>query len=483
MVILVLPMLSNRTLNADSNYVIMREVIPQMIRLRPDMLFDILWPSNSSDWHYYADGFFDHPNIRRTPLYIDSNKMRQVASFDARAWQQLLGFKDGYYDVVWNNAPEVGDTIKYFEPRFVPNAQPQVVNFHHYVLHDSLNYPVRRTYEHLMVRQVSAALTVDVNIVNSEHCKAMLLDNAVEYLSDQSVAKLIDSIEMIPYGTLDIGRFDFNDGLAQPRHERFTFAYNHRLQDYKQWRTTFEQFNLLWERHPDAFRVQVHGAIAADRISLVTRYPFVEVVDTPGHDDYLRALSRCHANVIHSVHETFCIAAVESMAFGQVLIAPDAVTFPEITGSADNGYPYLFHSEKESLSMMERALTDEDHRDKWGRVVASHVRKEYNSTATAMRLIELFDRLGTETLVLPTLKRTTEWARLIDRSDVWDINDLRQKAYAAMTDQGTHLAAGQSFPSVKIKRLANELGFADEWGSGGKLTLRRSEVTDGDPGE
>lgn len=469
MLVLIVPMLSVKNLNADSNYVIMRQVVPEILAQRPDWLIDILWPANSSDWTYYKDGFFDHPNIRRTPAYIDSNKMRQVSSFEARFWNEMLGFKGGYHDLIWNNSVEFGDSLKFFEPRFAPNAQTFVVNFHHYVLHDSLSYPVRKTYEHLMVRQVAAALNVDINVVNSDHCREMLLDNAREFLAPAMVDRLDASVEKISYGTLDVAHME---SLRRPRHPTFTFAYNHRLQNYKQWQTTFEMFDKLWELRQGQFKVQVHGSIASDKISQVAKKPYTYIVETPNHDDYLIELSKCHANVTHSVHETFCISAIESMAFAQVLVAPKGVTFPEITGAnAGNGYPYLFRETKDALGMALDLIDNLEHVEQWGKVAQDHVLSTYNRTVTAERIIDLFERTVGSQNVLESLRRPDEWRKLIGARPDWELNDLRQRAYAAITDKGTHLAAGQSFPAVKIKRLANELGYRDTWGKDGKLHL------------
>lgn len=469
MMILVLPMLSAREINADSNYVILRQVIPRIVARNPDWHFVILWPSNNADWQYFDDGFFRSKNVSRHPMHFDPNKMIQVVSFDPRAWEKLIDYKRGIWDVVWINSVERGGLVKGYEHHFSPSAMPVVVNFHHYVLHKSLNYPVK-TYEHVVLAQLAGALCVPTNVVNSEHCRAMLLDNAREYLSVAQASRVEKSIQKISYGTLT----DDDLKLQQPRHDVFTFAFNHRLQDYKQWRKTFELFDMLWSIKRGKFAVQVHASIASDHIGDIASRPYVRVVHAPTREDYIRSLSKCHANVTNSLHETFGIAAVESMAFGQVLVAPNGVTFPEITGrSAGNSYPFLFDSEDAQFKMMS-ALVGDRTLDTWGAVARDHVLEHYSAAVTARNVSSLFASLAHKD-VLSGLKRRREWEALIGSRPRWNIDELRMKAYGSANDAGGNLAADQSFPVIKIKRLANELGYVDDY-AGGILSVRKGET-------
>lgn len=461
MMILVLPMFSAREINADSNYVILRQVIPRIVAQNPDWHFVILWPSNNADWQYYDDGFFRSANVSRHPMHLDANKMIQVVSFDTRAWESLIDYKRGIWDVIWVNSVERGGLIKGFEHHYHASASPEVVNFHHYVLHESLNYPVRKVYEHVMLAQLTGALTVPTNIVNSDHCRSMLLDNARIFLSNEQVARLDRTIQKIAYGTISEDEMRH----VEKRHPLFTFAFNHRLQDYKQWRKTFELFDLLWAAKPKKFAVQVHSSIAQDHIGEVAARPYVKVVHAPTRADYLRMLSMCHANVTNTLHETFCIAAVESMAFGQVLIAPNGVVFPEITGRSGNRYPFLFDGDDAQFKMMSHVIDDYASASEHAGRARVHVLANYTAEQTARNISALFASLAHKD-VLSTLKRAREWKALVTSRPRWSIDELRTKAYGSASDSGSHLAADQSFPVVKIKRLANEMGYRDEYVAG-----------------
>lgn len=468
MMILVLPMLSAREINADSNYVILRQVIPRIVARNPDWHFVILWPSNNADWQYFDDGFFRSPNVSRYPMHFDPNKMIQVVSFDPRAWEKLIDYKRGIWDVIWVNSVERGGLIKGYEHHFASSAMPVIVNFHHYVLHKSLNYPVK-TYEHVILAQLAGALCVPTNVVNSEHCTSMLMDNAREYLSVAQATRLERSLQKISYGTLT----DADLALQQPRHDVFTFAFNHRLQDYKQWRKTFQMFDLLWAAKRGKFAVQLHSSIASDHIGDVASRPYVRVVHAPTREDYMRSLSKCHANVTNSLHETFGVAAIESMAFGQALVAPSGVTFPEITGrAAGNGYGLLFQNEDQQYATMTALVDYPEMWQKHGAIAQKHVLAHYTADETSRNVSALFAALSHKD-VLSGLKRRREWEALIGSRPRWSIDELRMKAYGSANDAGGNLAADQSFPVIKIKRLANEMGYLDDY-AGGTLSVRKA---------
>jgi len=77
-------------------------------------------------------------------------------------------------------------------------------------------------------------------------------------------------------------------------------------------------------------------------------------VGDPDQRKYIQNLAVPGLNVINSLHETFCISMQDSIALGQLMVAPNAVTFPELV---PDGYPFLFKDEKEQVAMLDHILS------------------------------------------------------------------------------------------------------------------------------
>ena len=463
MIILVNPMLSRVAINADSCYNVIRQFITRAHEERPDVLFDVMWPTNGKDWKYFRDGLFDLPRVRRIPYRFHAGKMKQVVTYDPFQMEQFFDYKVPY-DIIWNHVPELGDLFKHHVPSYNASGKSVVVNAHHYVVHDSLPYPVEKDQPHIMLHQLTGSFGVDANVFDSKHCRAMFFDNAQKYVSERVRANLESTSTDIPHGVLDNDEFDRLD-LRTIRHRdaTFTFAYNHRLQAYKNYHTTFDVFDTLYGEGLK-FRVVVFGMPdAIEHFSSLAKKPYVETFVSETRDAYLKKLATCHANMLNSQHETFCISAVESMAMGQLLIAPNSVTFPEITGktSTNPAYPLLFESVAEQLAMCRALIGPEHKHGEWGAMLHEHVWETYNTHRWVGEYLTLFDRLSNQFDVLSALKPTSApIARLIASRDRWDFQDLRKTLYSAKLGV-KRMVGDQSFPSNRIKRLAHQLGFDD----------------------
>lgn len=460
-------MFSRVAINADSCYNVIRQFVTRCHEMRDDVLFDIMWPTNGKDWKYFRDGLFDLPRVRRIPYRFHAGKMKQVVTYDPFQMEQFFDYKVPY-DIIWNHVPEVGDLLKHHVPSYNASGKSVVVNAHHYVVHDSLPYPVEKDQPHIMLHQLTGSYGVDANVFDSEHCQKMFFDNAEKYLSVDVQKKISESITNIPHGILDDDEFD-RLGITDITHERvshehvFTFAYNHRLQAYKNYHTTFDVFDKLHAEN-FKFRVVVFGMPdAIEHFSSVAKRPYVEMFVSETRDAYLKKLATCDANMLNSQHETFCISAVESMAMAQLLIAPDSVTFPEITGKTTQenaAYPYLFDSVDDQLEICRIILRD-DHLRGWEVRLYDHVWESYNTRKWVIDYLDLFDRLTNQFDVVSALKPTSApIAQLIASRDRWDFQDLRKTLYSAKLGV-KRMVGDQSFPSNRIKRLAHQLGFDD----------------------
>lgn len=160
---------------------------------------------------------------------------------------------------------------------------------------------------------------------------------------------------------------------------------------------------------------------------------------------------------IRDVYETFCIASAEAMALGQPLIAPNAITFPEITGLAETKYPYLFSNVTEQKEMTRKLLTDHGERKRWGKTLSDYVRKSFNSTLWAQRYAKLFEEL-TECSFDTTPKDALDMLNgIIQQCDGQPFDELRKKVWAGRVD-GRQPFSNQSMNLTRLLRMLRYVG-------------------------
>lgn len=446
--ILVYPMYSKQELNADSNYVVVSSLLRQMAITRPSWQWVVVFPDDKSGYKYEDDGFFSLPNVFRVPLRISPRKMANAISFDG-AWGDALLRKMGF-DLVWCNLVEVADKIKNCGTSVYEDVgRPVVVAAHNYMMHKTLPYPWD-SLEAVAFQQLAGALFSDWNIFDSKWCEQMFHETASLYLHDSVRESIRQKSSLIHYGTLD--------PAWKPResqNEIPVIAYNHRLQGYKNWRETFE---LLAELYSEGVRFKVrYMNNTAENTSIVAKYPFVEVALSATHDEYIERLKGCDLNVSNSQHETFCIAAVESMALGQPFVGPDTMTFPEITGRDEIGYPFLFHSRDEQKVMVRRLLTEPELRQEWGQKVSAYVQANFSRPIWAERYAQQFEVL-TDRLRLGSPDDVLEFAAMMLRK----AGRLPIREYYNLIRDvnvnGRIPISNQSFPITKVMRMVRHVG-------------------------
>jgi len=388
MQVLVQPMYSKQELNADSTYVLYTQFTQAVHQIRPDWHFVIIFPDAKSGYKYQEDGFFDLPYVTRIPQRISPRKMANAVSFDG-IWYDHLMRQIGF-DVVWCNLVEAAGSIAYSGQGVWQGTdlkvRPAVVAAHNYVIHDSLQG--NEGQRHIMWAQMLGGYHCDMNIHNSKYTEWMFEDNCRKYLSADSLDYIRSKSRIIYLGPLDKSKFP----LMKPGNEVPIIAYNHRLQGFKRYKETFALLNELYE---DGVKFKLrYMNNTSEHISAIKSYPFVETRMCPTREEYLKELSECDLNVTNSSYETFCISAIESMGFGQPIVAPDGITFSEITGKDGNGYPFLFNSPEEQKWHLRKLLTDPELRIKWGKKVREYVLREFDWSHWATQYVDLFEELN-----------------------------------------------------------------------------------------
>ena len=110
MIIYVNPMWSMQTINSDSNYVFLTEVIRKFIDKYPNYYFIMPFPV-STGFRYYDDGFFRSQNILRIPIKLPLGKRQNNMHFDSNFVSKI--YENFGVFVVWNQIPEIAPQLKY----------------------------------------------------------------------------------------------------------------------------------------------------------------------------------------------------------------------------------------------------------------------------------------------------------------------------------------------------------------------------------
>lgn len=467
MIILLVPMHSKKQINGDSNYVLYTTLIEAIGRQRPDWHFFVLFPDSTSEYKYTDDGFFRRRNVTRIPIHLSPRKQANAVTFDGRWWDIL--FRDRAFNLVWNFLPEIsGQISRAGASSYLASGRPSVVASHNYTMHWTLPYQWE-SLEVIAAAQAMGSVLADWNVVNSEHTAMMLNDLQNEWLNASTIKAAQEKQSLIYYGPATEAMSYRANENAEP-----TIAYNHRLQNYKNWRVTFELLKELWDEGL-RFRVK-YLSNTAKNSSDVAVYPFTDITLNETRAEYLADLALCDLNVINSQYETFCISAIESMAYGQVLVAPNGTTFPEIVGQKETKYPYLFDSLAEQKAMLKDLLTSAALRHTWGKIVSDHTHKHFSDDRWAADHISLFERLEAERNTV--LKEFDEgngeacretWRTLKPLDPLGPtLKELATAFYRIRREDGRKPFGSQSMPMPRTLRAVQALG--------GKATVLKGEI-------
>lgn len=374
-------MVSQQTINADSNWAYLKSMVEGLNhaaeqRGEQDRLLFHIWMPHNDNLRYEPDGFSNrHSNVKITPMPMPSRKNLQSKDFNAeRIYQETV--KQGI-SVYWNNIPEIGAELSYLLANYWATGDmtpgPFTLTYNHYTIHDTLPYAVYG-YNDLRIKEVLGNYLSDMAVFNSAHNERMLRDNAAEF----GLTHWIDDIERrnalvhIPIPVLgdelrpfveDVSNgYEWHDSDAAFPYDRNgdpdtdgpMFYYNHRLQAYKHWRDTFDLLDSFWKSGHKNFRVNLSYGDGDNSKRVKSDYPFIRLKRTHTHEDYYDALRVPHFNTLNTTHETFCIAIVESALLGGIPIVPDRVTFPDIF---PDDYTFMFSDGDEQHELIHNALT------------------------------------------------------------------------------------------------------------------------------
>lgn len=430
--VLIYPMLSVDVLNADSNYIIIKQLCNELLKTGRYNFF-LLVDANRK---YVKDDLNSLVKILKIPM--PKSKKHQVVHFNSNIFRQI--FKKYSFDIIWNNVVEQGHHLRYFQDTIVDDFRPKVFNYHHYVIHRSLERVTSYLpCLHILYDQLVGSLGADMNFFHTKYCYDMLIEEANDVLNSDKISLLKEKSQ------ISLGGY-CNEIEQGQKYEKFTFIYNHRLDGYKNWKDTFAIFDQLHSEGLD-FQV-VLTAGDKDNINTINKKPYTIVKSFTKHQDYLKELSKCHSNVINSRHETFCISIAESIMNDQVVVLPNRCTFPELVGE---DYPYLFDTMDQQIAIMRKLIKD-------GTKEYKHNTKPLLKLSNhAGNIHKYFTQLGTKSKqnIFDSIKKQASKNKIVEYLEHHKEIDLTNfKNYVFKLGY-----ASQSFPNGKLKQLLNEFGY------------------------
>lgn len=365
-------------LNADSNYAYLRRVLPVMSKLSPHTLFLVFFPDPSygkDRWVYYDDG-------------MQTDKIRFISwPYDTAMRSSVLGFDAARFGVIenacapslyWVHQVEMAGALKGgYRESFSVSGQPGIISQHHYIIHESLPYPVT-SMESRRLYQMSGTIASDIIVYNSRHARNMAHDSFSHYLNNEKMRFIEKNSITLPFGLVKD-----TDPIAPLASEsnRPIFIYNHRFEAYKRPDVTFGVLNSLRNCYDfEVWASQAQGQPTG-------RWSIDKFIGSASRDTYLERIAVPAINTINSVHETFCISVLDSIAAGHLVVLPRAVTFPELV---PENYPFLFDTVNEQQCMLSRILDrwPLDYNE-WRERLQLYARTHHEITAYASQYLDL----------------------------------------------------------------------------------------------
>lgn len=391
-------------MNADSSYAYLRMVVPELAQIAPGTLFIVFFPDphyGADTWRYVNDGF-QTDRIKFVPWPYDSAMRSSVLGFDPVRFKQI---EEKYCPTVyWLLQPEMGAFLDGgYKGSFSIINRPTLVAQHHYVIHKSLPYPLDGLFARRWL-QTGGSLCADAVIYNSDHTATMAREAFADLLSPQACADIAAKAATFKFA-LVADDHPRAPAIAPPDNQP-VIVYNHRFEAYKLPDTTFGVLRNLRDKGHQfpIWASQTVGQMTAD-------YPIDKSVYAASRQEYLAGICVPGINTLNSVHETFCIAALDSIAIGQLLVAPDAVTFPELVPP---NYPFLFKTVAEQEQILEHILaTWPLEYDRWAEPLQTWARANFGIAPYATKYRDLFARLEAERFGRPVKDNT---AATLDRA-------------------------------------------------------------------
>ena len=322
-----------KDLEKDSYVVVLRNVIKELNKVRDDIHWTILSPTEVKSLIF--------PNTTQLPIELPSYPNAMRTHFNHKQLLKTIDWKKNDYDIVYSHLPE--HTLQ-LSNMFVneTNINPKFIGYCHWY-----EVPENTAYaKSMLMHNIAGTLEMEECGVNTKWLKDLIIEKS-KLIYTKDVTDRLEKIIRPHY----LGVDDISTGH---KHKPKTILFNHRDNEYTGYTWFVKQMDSLWEKRQD---FQVYTTLTdLDR-------PYAERVKLHSRDDYLNFVRSMHMGVgCFQKYSAWSISTTDGLSQGVPYVLPDKMCYPEMVGGK---YPLLYKSNdaKSFKDTIENVLDNDYMRD------------------------------------------------------------------------------------------------------------------------
>ena len=320
-----------KDLEKDSYVVVLRNVIKELNKVRDDIHWTILSPTEVKSLVF--------PNTKQLPIELPSYPNAMRTHFNHKQILKTINWKKDDYDVVYTHLPE--HTLQ-LSNMFVneTNISPKFIGYCHWY-----EVPENTAYaKTMLMSNIAGTLEMDECGVNTQWLKDLIIEKS-KLVYTKDITDRLEKIIQPHY----LGVDDISTGHE---HKPKTILFNHRDNEYTGYTWFVKRMDELWEKRQD-FKVYT-TLTDLDR-------PYAERVKLHSRDDYLNFVRSMHMGVgCFQKYSAWSISTTDGLSQGVPYVLPNGMCYPEMVGEQ---YPLLYNGANEFKSVIEGMLDNPYLRD------------------------------------------------------------------------------------------------------------------------
>ena len=346
-----------KDLEKDSYVVVLRNVIKELNKVRDDIHWTILSPTEVKSLIF--------PNTTQLPIELPSYPNAMRTHFNHKQLLKTIDWKKNDYDIVYSHLPE--HTLQ-LSNMFVneTNINPKFIGYCHWY-----EVPENTAYaKSMLMHNIAGTLEMEECGVNTKWLKDLIIEKSKGTYTPIVLDKLEKIIQPHYLGVDDIS--------TGHEYKPKTILFNHRDNEYTGYNWFVKQMDELYKHRQD-FKVYT-------TLTDLER-PYAERVKLHSRDDYLNFVRSMHMGVgCFKKYSAWSISTTDGLSQGVPYILPDGMCYPEMVGEQ---YPLLYKGGdgSEFLDMIEHMLDNPN-----GRKVANdYLAPKLEGFRWSERVLKWFD--------------------------------------------------------------------------------------------